>query len=184
MIQGQPFVAVHFSKVTITASASELFRQYQIGKVFRKTGTNRYVKVNSGTPIRVRAGGSVQLRVRLTPFKNRGPLRNFDFTYRIPRGRAGSSGTFEVDGGASASSDNTFCLFDPNACGGLGGAKNFSQILQALGRQPRNDQLIATMTIGPAPRKPGSRPAVTMAQVRTATEIVTGMLVIPVIVTR
>jgi hypothetical protein len=40
VIQGQPFVEVHFSKVTITASESELFRQYQIDKVFRKTGTN------------------------------------------------------------------------------------------------------------------------------------------------
>jgi hypothetical protein len=183
VIQGQPFVEVHFSKVTIRASASELFRQYQIDKVFRKTGTNRYVEVNSGRPIRVRAGGSVQLRVRLTPFKNRGPIQNFDFTYRIPMGRAGGFGAFEVDGGASAFSGNTFCLFDPNACGGVGGAKNFSQILQALGRQPRNDQLIATMTIGPAPGKPGSSPAVTK-RVRTATQIVTGTLFIPVIVTR
>jgi SpoIVB peptidase S55 len=187
VIQGQPFAEVHFSKVTITASESELFRQYQIGKVFLKTGTNRYVAVNSGRPIRVRAGGSAQLRVRLTPFRNRGPVQNVDFTYRIPRGRAGSSGTFEVDGGASLSSGNTFCLFDPNACGGAGGATNFSQTLQALGGQPRNDQLIATMTIdpapGPAPGKPGSRPAVTK-RVRIATQIVTGMLFIPVIVTR
>jgi hypothetical protein len=85
VIQGQPFVEVHFSKVTITASADELFRQYRIDKVLRKTGTNTYAEVNSRTPIRVRAGHSVQLRVRLAPFKNRGPLRNFDFTYRIPR---------------------------------------------------------------------------------------------------
>jgi hypothetical protein len=56
VIQGQPFVEVHFSKVTITASESELFRQYQIDKVFRKTGTNTYVPVNGRTPIRVRAG--------------------------------------------------------------------------------------------------------------------------------
>jgi hypothetical protein len=182
-IQGQPFVEVHFSKVTITASADELFRRYQIDKVLRKTGTNTYVEVNSRTPIRVRAGGSVQLRVRLAPFKNRGPLQNLDFTYRIPADRAGSSGTFQVAGGASAFSGNTFCLFDPSACGGEAGAKNFSQILQALGRQPRNDQLIATMIIGPAPGKPGSGPAVTK-QVRTATQIVTGTRSIPVIVTR
>ena len=183
LIQQQPFVEVHFSKVTITASADELFRQYRIDQVLRKTGTNTYVAVNSGTPIRVRAGGSVQLRVRLAPFKNRGPLRTFDFTYRIPADRAGSTGTFQVAGGASAFSENTFCLFDPGACGGGGGATNFSQILQALGHQPRNDQLIATMTIGPARGKPGSGPAVT-SQVRTATQIVTGTSSIPVIVTR
>ena len=186
VIQGQPFVQVHFSKVTITASASELFRQYQIDKVFRKTGAGTFVPVNGRTPIRVRAGGSVQLRVRLTPFENRGPLQNIDFTYQIPRNRAGSSGTFEVSGGASASSGNPFCLFDPIACGGAGvagGAKNFSQVLQALVSQPRNDQLTATMIIGPAPGKPGSRPAVTK-HVRTVTQIVTGMLFIPVIVTR
>src|SRR6185437_1114566 len=150
VIQGQPFVEVHFSKVTITASADELFRQYRIDKVLRKTGTNTYAEVNSRTPIRVRAGGSVQLRVRLAPFKNRGPLRNLDFTYRIPADRAGSSGTFQVAGGASAFSENTFCLFNPDACGGEIGAKKVSQILQTLGHQPRNDQLIATMTIGPA----------------------------------
>jgi hypothetical protein len=185
VIQGQPFVEVHFSKVTIKASESELFRQYQIDKVFRKTGTNTYVQVNGRTPIRVRAGGSVQLRVRLTPFENRGPLQNIDFTYRIPRNRAGSSGTFEVAGGGSAFSGNPFCLFDPSACGasGVGGAKNFSQILQALVSQPRNDQLTATMIIGPAPGNPRSGPAVTK-HVRTVTQIVTGMLFVPVIVTR
>jgi len=183
VIQGQPFVEVHFSKVTITASADELFRQYRIDKVLRKTGTNTYVEVNSRTPIRVRAGGSVQLRVRLAPFKNRGPVGNLDFTYRIPADRAGSSGTFAVVGGASAFSENTFCLFNPDACGGEIGAKNFSQILQALGHQPRNDQLIATMTIGPARGKPGSRPTVTK-QVRTATQIVTGTRSIPVIITK
>jgi SpoIVB peptidase S55 len=183
LIQGQPFAGVHFSKVAITASADELFRQYRIDKVLRKTGTNTYVAVNSGTPIRVRAGRSVQLRVRLAPFKNRGPLRNFDFTYRIPADRAGSTGTFAVAGGASAFSENTFCLFNPGACGGESGAKNFSQILQALGHQPRNDQLIATMTIGPARGKPGSKPTVTK-QVRTTTQIVTGTNSIPVIITR
>jgi SpoIVB peptidase S55 len=183
LVQGQSFVEVDFSNVTITASANELFRRYRIDKVLRKTGTNTYVEVNSRTPIRVRAGGSVTLRVRLTPFKGRGLVRNFDFTYLIPRDRAGSSGTLEVVGGASAFSEDTFCLFDPDACGGEGGAKSFSQVLQALGRQPRNDQLIATMTIGPAPGNPGSRPAVTK-QVRTATQIVTGQRSIPVIVTR
>jgi len=101
VIQGQPFVEVHFSKVTITASESELFRQYQIDKVFRKTGTNTYVPVNGRTPIRVRAGGSVQLRVRLTPFEDRGPLQNIDLTYQIPRNRAGSSGTQRVRHSAS-----------------------------------------------------------------------------------
>jgi SpoIVB peptidase S55 len=183
LIQGQPFAEVHFSKVTITASADELFRQYRIDKVLRKTGTNTYAEVNSRTPIRVRAGGSVQLRVRLARFKNRGPLRTVDLTYRIPADRAGSRGTFQVVGGASAFSENAFCLFNPDACGGGGGAKNFSQILQALGHQPRNDQLIATMTIGPARGKPGSRPAVTK-QVRTATQIVTGTRSIPVIITK
>jgi hypothetical protein len=104
-----------------------------------------------------------------------------------PVGRAvtGSSGTFEVNGGASAFSGNAFCLFDPAACGavGAGGAKNFSQILHALASQPRNDQLTATMIIGPAPGTPGSRPAITR-HLRTVTQIVTGMLFIPVIVTR
>ena len=183
LIQGQPFAGVRFSKVAITASADGLFRQYRIDKGLRKTGTNTYVAVNSGTPIRVRAGGSVQLRVRLAPFKNRGLLRTFDFTYRIPADRAGSTGTFAVAGGASAFSENTFCLFNPGACSTGGGAKNFGQILQALGHQPRNDQLIATMTIGPARGKPGSKPTVTK-QVRTTTQIVTGTNSIPVIITR
>jgi hypothetical protein len=183
VLQGQPFVEVDFSNVSITASANEIFRRYRIDKVLQKTGTNTYVEVNSRRPIRGRAGGSVQLRVRLAPFKDRGPVRNFDFTYRIPSDRAGSSGALQVVGGASAFSEDTFCLFDPDACGGEGGAKTFSQVLQVLGRQPRNDQLITTMTIGPAPGKPGSRPAVTK-QIRTATQIVTGQRSIPVIVTR
>jgi SpoIVB peptidase S55 len=182
-IQEQPLVDVHFSKVTITASEQELFRQYRIDKVLQKTGTNTYVEVNSRRPIRVRAGGSVRLRVRLAPFRNRGPARNFDFTYRIPTNRAGSSGAFKVVGGASSFFGNSFCLFEPGACGGGGGATKFSQILKALGRQPRNDQLIATMIIGPSPRKSGSKPVVTK-QVRIATQVVTGARFIPVKVTR
>jgi hypothetical protein len=183
LLQGQPFEEVQFSKVTITASADELFRRYRIEKVLRKTGPNRYAEVNSRRPIRVKAGGTVLIRVQLAPYKNRGVVRNFDFTYRIPRDRAGSSGTLEVVGGASAFSEDIFCLFDPDACGDEGGAKSFAQVLQALGRQPRNNQVIATMTIGPAPGRPGSRPAV-IKKVGTATQIVTGRRSIPVIVTR
>ena len=55
-------------------------------------------------------------------------------------------------------------------------------MLQVLGRQPRNNQLIATMTIDPGPGT-ASRPAVTR-KVRTATQIVTGQRSIPVVVTR
>jgi len=181
LVQGQSFVEAHFSDTTITASADEVFRRYRIDKVLRKTGPNRYAEVNSRRPIRVRAGGTVQIRVRLTPYKNRGAVQNFDFTYRIPRDRAGSGGALEVVGGASAFSEDIFCLFDPDACGEEGGVRNFSQILRRLDRQPRNDQLVATMTIDPAPR-PGSRPAVTK-KVGTASQIVTGQRFIPVIVT-
>jgi hypothetical protein len=85
-------------------------------------------------------------------------------------------------GGASAFSEDIFCLFDPDACGEEGGVKSFTQVLQALGRQPRNNQLLATMTIDPVPGRPGSRPAVTR-RVRTASQIVTGRRSIPVIVT-
>jgi hypothetical protein len=182
-IQGQPLVDVHFSKVTIKASADEVFRQYQIDKVLRKTAKGTYVPVNSRTPIRVKAGGTVTLRVRLAAFKNRGVARNFNFTYRIPKNRAGSSGVFRVLGGESDFFGDSFCVFEPGACGGAGGAKSFSQILKALGGRQRNDQVIATMIIGPARGKPGSKPAVTKL-VRTATQVVTGARLIQVIVTR
>src|SRR5258706_1113134 len=179
-IQGQPFVDVHFSKVTIKASADAIFRQYHIDKVFRKTGPNTFVVVNSRHPVRVKAGGSVTLRVRVAPFRDRGPVRNFNFTYRIPKNRAGSSGAFIVRGGGRSGFFGLSCLV--GECGGSGG-KSFSQILKALGSQPRNDQLIATMFIGPARGTPGSKPAVTK-QVRTATQVVTGASFIPVKVTR
>ena len=39
----------------------------------------------------------------------------------------------------------------------VGGVKSFTQVLQVLGRQPRNNQLIATMTIDPAPGTPGQQ---------------------------
>jgi hypothetical protein len=183
VLQAQPFQEVHFSKVTITASADELYRRYRIEKVFQKTGTNRFVEVSSRRPIRAKAGASVLVRVRLAPYKQRGAPLNLDIAFRIPKGRAGSGGTLEVVGGASAFSEDIFCLFDPDACGQEGGVKSFTQVLQVLGRQPRNNQLIATMTIDPAPGKPGSRPAVTR-KARTATQVVTGQRSIPVIVTR
>jgi hypothetical protein len=182
VLQAQPFQEVHFSKVTVTASADELYRRYRIEKVFQKTGANRFVEVSSRRPVRARAGASVLVRVRLAPYKQRGAPLNLDVAFRIPKGRAGSGGTLEVVGGASAFSEDILCLFDPDACGQEGGVKSFGQVLQVLGRQPRNNQLIATMTIDPAP-KPGSRPAVTR-KVRTATQIVTGQRSIPVVVTR
>jgi hypothetical protein len=183
VLQSQPFEEVQFSKVTITASADELYRRYRIEKVFQKTGANRFVEVSSRRPIRARTGALVLVRVRLGTYKQRGAPLNLDVAFRIPRGRAGSHGTLGVVGGASAFSEDIFCLFDPDACGDEGGVKSFTQVLQVLGRQPRNNQLIATMTIGPAPGKPGSRPAVTR-KARTASQIVTGQRSIPVIVTR
>jgi SpoIVB peptidase S55 len=182
VLQAQPFQEVHFSKVTITASADELYRRYRIEKVLHKTGPNRFVEVSSRRPIRVKAGAAVLVRVRLASYKQRGAPLNLDVAFRIPKGRAGSGGTFEVVGGASAFSEDIFCLFDPDACGQEGGVKSFGQVLQVLGRQPRNNQLIATMTIDPAPGT-GSRPAVTR-KVRTATQIVTGQRSVPVVVTR
>jgi hypothetical protein len=182
VLQAQPFQEVHFSKVTITASADELYRRYRIEKVFQKTGATRFVEVSSRRPVRAKTGAAVLVRVRLAPYKQRGASLNLDVAFRIPKGRAGSGGTLEVVGGASAFSEDVFCLFDPDACGQEGGVKSFGQVLQVLGRQPRNNQLIATMTIDPAP-KPGSRPAVTR-KVRTATQIVTGQRSIPVVVTR
>jgi hypothetical protein len=177
-IQGQSFVDVHFSKVTIKASENEVFRQYQIDKVLRKTGKNTYVPVNSRTALRVRAGSRVKLRVHLVPYRNRGVARNFDFTYRIPANRAGSSGFLRVIGGGRSGFFGFFC----GECGG-NGAKSFSDVLKSLSSQPRNDQLTATMIIGPARGKPGSRPAVTNL-VRTANQVVTGFRFIRVIVTR
>ena len=72
VLQAQPFQEVHFSKVTITASADELYRRYRIEKVFQKTGANRFVEVSSRRPVRARAGASVLIRVRLAPYKQRG----------------------------------------------------------------------------------------------------------------
>jgi hypothetical protein len=182
VLQAQPFQEVRFSKVTITASADELYRRYRIEKVFQKTGPNRFVEVSSRRPIRAKTGAAVLVRVRLGTYKQRGAPLNLDVAFRIPKGRAGSGGTLGVVGGASAFSEDVFCLFDPDACGQEGGVKSFAQVLQVLGRQPRNNQLIATMTIDPAP-KPGSGPAVTR-KVRTASQIVTGQRSIPVVVTR
>jgi hypothetical protein len=177
-IQSQPFVDVHFSKVTIQASEKELFRQYSIDKVLQKTGPNTYAEVNFRHPIRVKAGGSVTLRVRLVPFRDRGSVRNFDFTYRIPRDRAGSSGFFRVFGGGRSGFFGFFGAESPAS-----GAKSFSNLLKKLESQPRNDQLTATMTIGPARGKPGSRPIVTKL-VRSANQVVSGVRVIPVKVIR
>jgi hypothetical protein len=150
--------------------------------VFQKTGANRFAEVGSRRPIRARAGAAVLVRVRLGTYKRRGAPLSLDIAFRMPRGRAGAFGTLELVGGASAFSEDIFCLFDPDACGEEGSVKSFTQVVQALGRQPRNNQLIATMTIDPAPGRPG-RPAVTR-KVRTATQIVTGQRSIPVVVTR
>jgi SpoIVB peptidase S55 len=182
LIQAQSFEEVNFSKVTITASADELYRRYRIEKVLQRVGPNRYVEVTSRRPIRVKAGAVVVIRVRLAPFKQRGGVANLDVGFRIPRDRAGSRGNLALVGGASAFGEDIFCLFDPDACGEATGAKSFAQVLQVLGRQPRNDQLIATMTIDPARGKPGSRPSVTR-KVLTATQIVTGQRSVPVLVT-
>jgi SpoIVB peptidase S55 len=180
LIQAQSFEEVRFSGVTITASADEQFRRYRIDKVFQKTGPSRYAEVSSRRPVRVRSGAALGIRVRLAPYKNRGAVLNLDVAFRVPRGRAGSGGTLDVLGGASAFSEDIFCLFDPDACGEEGGVRSFGQVLQVLGRQPRNNQLIATMTIDPAPGRP--RPAVT-TRTRTANQVITGRRSIPVIVT-
>jgi SpoIVB peptidase S55 len=182
LLQAQPFEEVRFSDVTITASADELFRRYRIDKVLQRTGPNRFVQVSSRRPVRVRAGAALGIRVWLAPYKDRGGPLRLDVAFRVPGGRAGSLGTLEVVGGASAFSEDTFCLFDPDACGEEGGVRSFAQVVQALGRQPRNNQLLATMTIDPAPGRPG-RPAVA-TRTRTATQIITGQRIIPVIVTR
>src|SRR5262249_42292096 len=167
-MQGQSLVDVHFSKITITASAQELFREYRIDQVLQKTGPNTFVPVSSHRPIRVKAGGSAKLRVRLLPFRDRGRVRNFDFTYRIPSNRAGSSGFFKVAGGGS-NFFGFFCIF--GGCGGGGGGTStFGDLPQALCRPPRHDPLTPALVLGTARGAPGKPPL--HEQVPTAKPVV------------
>jgi hypothetical protein len=99
LLQAQPFEEVHLSKVTISASADELFRRYRIDKVLQRTGP-RQVRRGELAPAgpgqgRCRGPGPCPAGLLQAP---RRPL-NLDVTFRVgrlpappPQGRSGAAG--------------------------------------------------------------------------------------------
>ena len=134
-LQNNPFEKVTFDSVSIDGRVVDTYRSYSIVKVL--------VSKNGGTfkerqHMNIMPGDVLTFRVRLRPFQ--APLTTREFSMTIPSDASGEL-NLSIYGGLFAQS-TVGCENDPSSCG----ANSFSQLLNMLNHETRNDDLIADLT--------------------------------------
>ncbi len=134
------FTEIDFENVEIDATITDQPSGYRISKVLHST-TNR--NFTSGRRIRVRPGGTLFLRVKLTPVETGSP-RTVNLRFGVPRRFRG--GFIELIGGAGLGEGDLFCFEEFGPCSSPAGGKidSFDELVDSLENAPRGNELIAS----------------------------------------
>ena len=127
-IVNQPFEKVRLTSVTIDASVTPGQNQYRVTSVKVKQGA---AFVTPKASISAKAGGTIAVRLGLTPFQAVGPAKTVDLVVPVPAGTAGGFGNLSIAAGPSFSEST---------------ATSFTQLLTELRSQPGDDLVRATLT--------------------------------------
>lgn len=136
-IQNNQFQAVTFDSVSIDARIKDTFEALAIEGVLISRNGNAFRKRSFLT---VRPGDKLVVRVLLRRY--RAGLEQRDLSLTVPATAEGG-GYLQVSGAGAAGEP---CFFDPAACPDSG-ASSFNKLLAGLRNAPRNDDLMATLTM-------------------------------------
>jgi hypothetical protein len=181
---GQPYEQATVDAVDVDATFTRELRSYDIASVRVRDPRGRWRTASQDRPVAAVAGSRLAVRVTLHPYRGIGPERVVPLALVVPPAARGGFGILTLSGGASGFGDfGDFVDFGDS--GGFGepdsGPAGFEGLLADLAATPRNDELVAALTLD-APR---SR---TGLLERTATaradRVVEGYLELPVEVVR
>jgi hypothetical protein len=170
-LSDNPFTDVTFDTVRLTAAVGSPFREYRIAGLEQRDGAE-WVPVEPNAPLSATPGTPLRVRVLLSAYRDAAPAP-VEFTFPIPEDAAGTEAMLSISGGGATSGD-----------GGGGGSgsepASFDDLLSALEHAPRNDEILAELSLGGGE---GGAPVQPLASLhKRVAEVVTGALAVPVTV--
>lgn len=157
------FEDVTITDVELTGSISSEVRQYTVEEVLVRQPDGSYAPVPAdGTPIPVTPGGTLDLRVVLTPYQGNGEVTEVDLSLEVPADAPAGFGEARVVGGPDLAAP-------PGSA-----ARSFDQLVDELEGLTPNNALTATLNLEGVP------PTDTPSARELVDQVVTGATSIPV----
>jgi hypothetical protein len=157
------FDDVSFTGLDVNAVIEEEPMEYKLSKVLVSKNGGEYVDVNK---VKVDPGASIGLRAILKPLQGTTD-KIVDLTVVVPA-TARTDSFIEISGGGVGGFQDTYCFYEPEACGGGGDSKieSFADLLESLESAPHNNDLVAKLR--------GGRGKVKSSDIETLDQVVTG----------
>ena len=142
MVRGSGLADVTVTSVAVEGTVQPTVERYTIEEVLvgRGAAGTRLVTLD------VAPGDLVPLRVRLRPLP-RGTDVVVDLDLRVPPDAPLGFGGLEISGGPGWVPDPYECLWNPDGCTLPDGVETFEQLLAAISDRPRNDDVVARLTV-------------------------------------
>jgi hypothetical protein len=132
VLAGQEFEDVRLTGINLAGTLSSSVNRYSASSIEAKQGSG-WVKVGDVT-LSAKPGGTLPLRVNLTPYKGIGAKKTVSLTLTVPASASSPDAFLDVELGARD--------FDTSS------ATSFSDILRIIARTPTNDQITASLVDG------------------------------------
>jgi len=163
------FEKVTVRRVTFGSSVATAYRRLRIVDLAVSVNGGRYLKPQV---LRVKAGSRLRVRVSMRPFQSTS-VRTATLELTVPKGAGGQAGALEVVGGVDLAqvgvSEDPGCLLSEAGCGSEP-EESLNGIIRAITSAPRNDDLVARLTLNPV-EEPGF-PAAATAKTRQTSVVV------------
>lgn len=129
--------SVTFDRIRATSSVNESFQQFRVGTVRVAVNGGRYRLIKNVSPLRVRPGDVISVRVDLKRYRQSRAFRTLTLKVTVPQSLSGRTATLGVYGGQSiAGETNPF------------GATSLDAILGRMRRAESNNDVIARLERG------------------------------------
>lgn len=162
-VQTNRFEEVEVTDIDVVTDLNAVYRDYLVEEVAARVGSAPFEPVTADLPLTLQADSRLDLRVKLSPYKGRGPARTVELSLDIPAAAAGASGSLDITGGALGGGG----FIEPgpgeppgetppsDTPPGTTSPTSFDELLTQLANAPHNDDVRATLTVASAEEGPG-----------------------------
>jgi hypothetical protein len=183
-IVDNPFTAVKFQSVDMTANVMSQFKQFEVTGLQRFEG-GKWVPVGERDTITLTPGQSLRVRVLLQNFRNSAPVAPVEFSFPVPADASGD-GSLDITGAVGGGDDSGGDV-SVSDDGSTEQPKSLGDLFKLLKDTPKNNDLTGALTLfGSGGGGEGDGPPAFFADATPApitkslAEVVTGALSIPV----
>jgi hypothetical protein len=139
-IVDNPFSAVKFNTVDMTANVVSQFKQFEVTGL-QRFQSGKWVPVSDTDTITLTPGQALRVRVLLQNFRNSTPVAPVEFSFPVPADATGD-GSLDISGGLG-SGDSEGGSFD----GSTTEPKSLDELLTLLKTTPKNNDLTGAVTL-------------------------------------